>query len=135
MSYCDYLGMDDIDRIPCEDFNRRLASSVLAMHTVCRTHYPENLKFRFGEDRVVADGNPSHLSLILVARRDVYDADLPLIFTGEGRAASHRDSRLLTMVKTFAKEITERTLNEHDSTVEQETRNLVSLIGQKAVEM
>ena len=135
MSYCDYKGMDDIDRIPCEGLNQQLSSRVLAMHTVCRTHFPEKLKFRFGENRVVAVGNPSQLSSILAARADVHLADLPLIFTGEGRAVSESDSRLLTMLKTFAKDITERTLTEHDSSVQQETRNLVSLIAQKAAEM
>ena len=135
MSYCDYHGMDDIDRIPCKDLNQQLSDSVLAMHTVCRSYFPAKLKFRFGAHRTVAVGNPSHLSQILAAGDDVHEADLPRIFSGEGQAVSQRDSRLLTMVKTFAKEITERTLTEHDSSVEQETRNLVSLIAQKAAEM
>ena len=127
--------MDDIDRIPCDESNRALSNRVLALHTVCRKHYPKKLKFRFGDNAVVQDGNRSHLSFILESKRDILDVDLPTIFTGEGVAAASKDPQLLKMVKTFADQLAKETFTEHDSSIEQESRNLVSLIGQKAAEM
>ena len=93
------------------------------------------MKFHFGANVDIVDENHSPLAAILQAGRGVNDADLPTIFTGEGRAASARDPPLLTLVKNLAKDIVRKTITDKDSTVLQETRNLVSLIGQKSAEM
>ena len=74
-------------------------------------------------------------SLLLQARRGVIDRDLRLIFTGEGTAASANDPPLLTLVKSLAVDIVKNTMTTKDSTLMQETQNLVSLIGQKSAEM
>lgn len=135
LSFSDYKGMEDFERIPCINLNDALSNRVLALHTVFRNHYPKKLKFTFGPNIVNDGDNPCHLAGILHANADVHAADLPLIFTGDRRAGSSTDPALLTLLKSLAKETALRTLTEYDSTPEQETRNLISLIGQKSAEM
>ena len=135
MSFADITGMSDIPRISCQELNKDMSDRVLSFHQVCRTHYPKHLKFHFGGNIDNDDDNPSPLSAILRARRGVNDADLRTIFTGEGTAASANDPPLLTLLKTLAADIVRKTITEKDSTMLQETNNLVSLIGQKSAEM
>ena len=127
--------MDDIDRIPCHDLNVSLSDKVLVLHQVCRDNYPRKLTFHFGPSAVLNDEPLSALGNILHARADVNNDDLPNIFTGAGRAAVRHDAVLLTLVKDLAKEIVVSTLTDVDSSFPQEVKNIVSLIGQKSVEM
>ena len=127
--------MKDIDRIPCHELNHALSDNVLALHEVCRHYFPLNLKFNFGRRNVQVGEQQSLLANIIQARADVHTADLPNIFTGEGRAAVKHDSDLLGLVKNLAQQSVLSTITDADSSVEQEVKNLISLIGQKSVEM
>ena len=42
--------MSDIPRISCQELNKDISDRVLTLHEVCRKHYPNHLKFRFGEN-------------------------------------------------------------------------------------
>ena len=114
---------------------KKFSSLGRQFHQVCRKHYLNHFKFRFGGNNDIGDGYVGPLSAILRARRGVIDADLRLIFTGEGTAASANDPPLLTLVKSLASDIVKKTITAKDSTFLQETGNLVSLIGQKSAEM
>ena len=137
LSTSDCSGMDDIPRISCTEVNEALSLKVLAMHNIFREFYPKHLKFKFSIQNENVNGEEGRVGLarILEANRGIMDEDLPVIFTGRGVASSLDDPDLLKFVKTQAKIIAEKTSTIKDSSVKQETRNLVSLIGQKAAEM
>ena len=130
LSTSNISGMDDIDRIPCHELNESLSEKVLVLHEVCRQYFPFNLTYDFGPGIVLDGQPPSSLRTLLQARADVNNDDLPNIFTGTGQAAVKHDPILLTLVKDLAKEIVVSTLTTMDSSIAQETKNLVSLIGQ-----
>ena len=72
---------------------------------------------------------------ILQADGGLQDEDFPHIFTGLDTASSAKDPDLLKLVKTLADKIAVETECSKDSSVKQEGKNLVSIIGQKAAEM
>ena len=134
LSTSDCSGMDDIPRISCSQLNETLSSKVLALHNICRSHHPKNLKFRFGQSQEWKEQDHP-LVRILQADGGLQDEDFPQIFTGLGIASSAKDPELLKLVKTLADKIAVETISSKDSNVKQEGRNLVSIIGQKAAEM
>ena len=134
LSTSDCSGMDDIPRIPCSQLNESLSAKVLALHNVCRSHHPINLKFRFGQSEEWKEQEHA-LVRILQADGGLQDEDFPHIFTGLDTASSAKDPDLLKLVKTLADKIAVETECSKDSSVKQEGKNLVSIMGQKAAKM
>ena len=136
LSTANCSGLCDVPRIPCSNLNHDLSEKVLAMHTVFRTFYPQNLKIVFGDPRVRdEDAAQNTLAVCIAENRPVQDADLSNIFTGIGSASSAEDSPKLSLLKQYARTIAEKYITEKDSNVKQLTRNLISLIAQKSAEM
>ena len=135
LSYSDCSGMDDISRVSCSELNAELADKVLTLHNICRKHEPKRLKLSFGPSIAMNDGQGNPLKVMLNEKSELQDQDLRSIFTGEGTASSINDPNLLTLMRNMARAIVEKTITDKDSSVAQETKNLVSILGQKAAEM
>ena len=134
LSYSDCSGMDDISRVSCSELNAELADKVLTLHNICRKHEPKRLKFSFGPS-IGIDGQENPLKVMLNEKSELQNQDLSSIFTGEGTASSMNDPNLLTLMRNMARARGEKTITDKDSSVAQETKNLVSILGQKAAEM
>ena len=119
----------------CKRLNAELSRRLLTFFKIFRDNAPKKLQYHFGflpNDGLPDDDIPQGNNDLIV--KPISNDELKNVFDQEEDVKENITPKLLFLYQT-AKEIAESTFTESDCSIKQLTKNLISLIGQKSVEM
>ena len=134
-AYADSTGVGDIPIRSCSHLNSELGQRLQTMFQVFRTASPKFLKFVFSREEAENKDAVEHEQKENFVMPKVSDEELGTLFDGSGRGDRHNYGSKLKLMRQRAKQIAEETMSDADTSVEQLSKNLRSIIGQKAAEM
>ena len=131
-SYGDLTGMEKIKPIPCRRLNLELKERLMTFFILFRENHPQRLSYHFDGPQGNAEELPGNVEDVIPP--PLSDQMMNDLFNGDD-VRDDNNQPILNYLHMLAHQIAEETYNTMDTSMQQLERNLVSLIGQKSVEM
>ena len=133
--YADLSGMEKIKMKSCRALNAELTKRLEAFFFIFRHQFPKKLHYHFSaleNDGIPEDEKHGNDDGNIVEAMS--DEHINGVFDQEGDVQEDVPPKL-KFLRQIAEEIAERSYTDVDCSMKQLTKNLISIIGQKSVEM
>ena len=122
--------MEKIEPKSCKRLNAELSQRIMAFFQIFRENFPKQVQYHFGilPNDDVPEGDDEDIVT------PVSDNQLSEVFEREEDIKENIPPKL-QFLRQVAQDMAEKTYTDGDCSIEQLTKNLISLIGQKSVEM